>query len=136
MYGQNKLYASVHLEFDYKENILMIHDIVDAIEKEIYKDFKVEIVIHMDPVITDDEELNNYKRIVTNLIKTQYEDINIHDFRLIRVNNEKKLFFDCAMPVSYKSKYYDIKKDIENRVCDTITDVECHVTVDTIFNYE
>ena len=136
MYGQNKLYATIHLEFDYKDDILEIHDLVDSIEKEIYRDYKTELVVHMDPVITDDEQLNNYKRIVTNLMKEQYNDITMHDFRLIRVNNEKKLFFDCAIPVKDKSKYYDIKKDIERRVCDTITDVECHVTVDTIFNYE
>lgn len=136
MYGQNKLYATIHLEFDYKDDILHIHDIVDNIEKEIYRDFKTELVVHMDPVILDDDELNNYKRIVTNLIQGLYSEVTLHDFRLVRVNNEKKLFFDCAMPVTLKSKYYDIKKDMENRVCDTIKGIECHITVDTIFNYE
>ena len=68
--------------------------------------------------------------------QNQYVKINIHDFRLVRSNGEKKLFFDCEIPLNYQNKLYDVKKDIEQRVCDTITDVECHITVDSIFNYE
>ena len=136
MYGQNKLYATVHLEFDYKEDIIYVHEIIDEIEHEVYNKFKLELVVHMDPVILDDEELNNYKRIVTNLVSNQYPDFSLHDFRLVRVKDERRLFFDCAMPSKYTNRKYDIKRDLERRVTDTIKNVECHITLDTIFTYE
>ena len=135
MYGQTKLYASVHLEFDYKKDILEIHELIDEIEHDIYEKFKVELVVHMDPVILDDEELNNYKRIVTNLINNQYKDFNLHDFRLIRSHSRKLLLFDCAIPSDYQVKKYDIKTDLERRIKDTITDIDCIVTIDIIIKY-
>ena len=135
MYGQNKLYASVHLEFDYKKDIIHIHELIDNIEHEVYEEFKVELVVHMDPVILDDEELNNYKRIITNLIEKQYPNFKIHDFRLLRANNQKTVLFDCAIPTDYQTKKYDIQHDLERRVCDTITDINCKITIDIISNY-
>ena len=135
MYGQNKIYGSVHLEFDYREDIILIHEIIDGIEKEIYDKFKVEMVIHMDPVILDDEELNNYKRIVNNILKELNPLISTHDFRLVKGKDIKRLFFDCAVSAEYKSKKYDLKTDIERRVCDTIKGIECHVTIDVKFEY-
>ena len=135
MYGQNKLYASVHLEFDYKKDIIHIHELIDNIEHEVYEEFKVELVVHMDPVILDDEELNNYKRIITNLIEKQYPNFKIHDFRLLRANNQKTVLFDCAIPTDYQTKKYDIQHDLERRVCDTITDINCKITIDIIINY-
>lgn len=135
MYGQNKLYASVHLEFDYKKDIIHIHELIDNIEHDVYEQFKVELVVHMDPVILDDEELNNYKRIITNLIEKQYPNFKIHDFRLLRANNQKTVLFDCAIPSDYQNKKYDIQHDLERRVCDTITDINCKITIDIIINY-
>ena len=135
MYGQNKLYASVHLEFDYKKDILKIHELIDQIEHDVYQKFKVELVVHMDPVILDDEELNNYKRIVTNLINNQYDKFNLHDFRLIRTYGRKLLLFDCAIPSEYTEKKYDLKRDLERRVKDTITDIDCIITMDIIIKY-
>lgn len=135
MYGQNKLYASVHLEFDYKKDIIHIHELIDNIEHEVYERFKVELVVHMDPVILDDEELNNYKRIITNLISAQYENFNIHDFRLLRANGKKTVLFDCAIPTEYQTKKYDVKNDLERRICDTIKDINVKITIDIIINY-
>lgn len=136
MYGQNKLYATVHLEFDYKENIIEFHELVDEIEHEVYNKYKVELVVHMDPAILDDEELNNYKRIITKLIKETYNDFNVHDFRLIKVHDEKRIFFDCAIPASYHNRKYDIKLDLEKRIKDTIRNVTPHITIDTMFSYD
>ena len=135
MYGQNKIYATVHLEFDYKEDIIEIHEIIDGIEKEIYEKYKVEVVIHMDPVILDDEELNNYKRVVKNLLNELHPEVSTHDFRLVKGKDIKRLFFDCAVDADYVNKKYNLKEDIERRVCDTIKGIECHVTIDIKIQY-
>ena len=81
------------------------------------------------------QELNNYKRIITNLIEKQYPNFKIHDFRLLRANNQKTVLFDCAIPSDYQNKKYDIQHDLERRVCDTITDINCKITIDIIINY-
>ena len=135
MYGQNKLYASVHLEFNYKEDIIEIHELIDSIEKEIYDKYKVDMVIHMDPAILDDEELNNYKRIINNMLKELYPEVSTHDFRIVR-STTKKLFFDCAVRAEYSNKREFLKQDIEHRVCDMIKGVDCIVTIDVKFEYK
>lgn len=135
MYGQNKLYASVHLEFNYKEDIIEIHELIDSIEKEIYDKYKVDMVIHMDPAILDDEELNNYKRIINNMLKELYPEVSTHDFRIVR-STTKKLFFDCAVRPEYSNKREYLKQDIERRVTDMIKGIDCIVTIDVKFEYK
>lgn len=136
MYGPSKLYSSIHLEFDYKEDILVIHEEIDELEKMIYDKYKVDLVVHMDPVIYDDEQMNHYKKIITNVIDEFDSKIQIHDFRVVKGPNTTKILFDCALPVEYYNKKYDVKKTIEHKVCDTIKNVECIVVLDTFVKYE
>ncbi|ONI38817.1 hypothetical protein AN639_06960 [Candidatus Epulonipiscium fishelsonii] len=50
IYGENHCFASAHVEVDAKQNIITSHDIIDKIEKDIYKDLGINLVIHIDPI--------------------------------------------------------------------------------------
>ncbi|ONI41861.1 hypothetical protein AN640_07720 [Candidatus Epulonipiscium fishelsonii] len=49
-YGENHCFASVHVEVDAKQDIMISHDIVDKIEKDIYRELGINLVIHIDPI--------------------------------------------------------------------------------------
>lgn len=60
-YGPNRYFASVHAEVDAKEDIMKSHDLIDNIERDFAREFDISLVIHLDPVITDDEEINELR---------------------------------------------------------------------------
>ena len=57
-YGPGKCYASVHVELNAEENPLVCHDVIDNIELDVAEQLNVQLVIHYDPVITNDGEKN------------------------------------------------------------------------------
>ena len=53
-YGPGKRYASIHVEFDKDDNLRACHEVVDQIERKCLEEYGTNLVIHLDPVITDD----------------------------------------------------------------------------------
>lgn len=56
-YGPGRRFASAHVEMDYREDVLDAHERIDELERQVRRELGVELVIHYDPIVTDDEEL-------------------------------------------------------------------------------
>lgn len=97
-YGPGSRFASIHVEMDRNLDPLLCHERIDAMERYCLETFRVHMVIHYDPVITDDPELNRLKDLVASLLKLRSNRISIHDFRRISTENHVKLVFDAAIP--------------------------------------
>ena len=54
-YGPGQRFASLHVEMDRREDPILCHEIMDDLERRCLKQHKVHLVIHYDPVVTDDE---------------------------------------------------------------------------------
>ncbi len=104
-YGPSKRYASVHCEVPADQDIMVSHDIVDNIERDFLRDLGIHLVIHLDPVITDDERVNDLKIKVNKLIEEISPDITMHDFRVAVCITHLNLIFDVVVP--YNCKYDD-----------------------------
>ena len=96
-YGPGRLFASVHAEVSDKENVVVIHEEMDALEQEAMRQFGVELVIHMDPIATDCEVLNEARSLVLGIVKS-LGDYSIHDFRMTDGENRVNLIFDLVVP--------------------------------------
>ena len=55
-YGPGQCFASVHVELSAEEAPLVCHDIIDGIENDVLDNLNVHLVIHYDPVVTNDAE--------------------------------------------------------------------------------
>ena len=55
-YGPGRRFASVHAEIDHRIDPLVAHEILDEIERQAKRDLHVDLVIHYDPIVTDDPE--------------------------------------------------------------------------------
>lgn len=97
-YGPGSRFASIHVEMDRNLDPLLCHERIDAMERYCLEALRVHMVIHYDPVITDDPELNRLKDLVASLLKLRSNRISIHDFRRISTENHVKLVFDAAIP--------------------------------------
>ncbi|MBM7870340.1 cation diffusion facilitator family transporter [Clostridium pascui] len=120
-YGPNKFIATVHAEVPQDISIVKIHDVIDRAEKEISEKLNVVLVVHMDPINTNDEEVT-YARGEVESIITKYSMIkSLHDFRMVGEGDTKNLIFDIV--VCYTQKLTDqfieeiksnLNKDIKN----------------------
>ena len=60
-YGPGQRFASLHVEMDHREDPLECHERIDDMERECLRSHNVHLVIHYDPVVTDDPELTALK---------------------------------------------------------------------------
>lgn len=97
-YGPGQCFASVHAELSAEENPLACHDIIDDIEQDAWERLNVHLVIHYDPVMTNDAEWNRMRTLTEGWVRQVNPRLSIHDFRMVRSARQTKLVFDLAIP--------------------------------------
>ena len=97
-YGPGRMIISLHVEVSDHMEINQAHDVIDAIEKELYQRFGCEATIHMDPIAADDKKTLEIREKIQEKIKEIHPEITIHDFRMVKGNTQSNLIFDVLMP--------------------------------------
>jgi divalent metal cation (Fe/Co/Zn/Cd) transporter len=98
----------------YEIGFIKAHEVVDLLEQEIMDAGIVgEITIHMDPIINDDDEINYLKEQTIIMASKIDPEITVHDFRLIRGQNENRIIFELTVP-------YDLPID-DSEIVDRLT---------------
>lgn len=115
-YGPSKYFVTVHVEVDAKENILKSHDIIDNIERDFAKDLNINLVIHLDPIVTDDNASTKLKIMTEKIINKIDKSLSIHDFRIVNGKTHINLIFDVVLPVDYSLNSDEIVNKIKNSV--------------------
>ena len=113
-YGKDKIYATIHVEMDAKDDILESHAIIDNIERNFKVKHNINLCIHLDPIELDDELTLKLKHALDDIIKdTNY---GYHDFRLIKRKDEIKILFDLIISYEDNKNKYFILADIEKKL--------------------
>ena len=112
-YGPGRRYASIHVEIDKNEDPMACHARIDRMERECLKNYGTHLVIHYDPVVTDDPEVNSTKRLVNTIIKVREGRLTIHDFRMVDDGESVKMSFDMILPEDLRGQEQSIKETVE-----------------------
>lgn len=112
-YGPGRRYASIHVEIDKNEDPMACHARIDRMERECLKNYGTHLVIHYDPVVTDDPEVNSTKRLVNTIIKVRDSRLTIHDFRMKDDVESVKMSFDMILPEDLRGQEQSIKETVE-----------------------
>ena len=115
-YGPGRLMMSLHAEVPSDGDILEIHDIIDNIEKELNAKFGCEAVVHMDPVMTDDDETNDLKKRVSAIIGEIDKELKMHDFRIVSGSTHTNVLFDVVVPFKFRMNDKELVETIENKL--------------------
>ncbi len=115
-YGPGQCFASVHAEMDMHEDPMDCHDILDDIERDAMRDLRVHLVIHYDPIVTDDKELNHMRALVEKELQALDPRLSMHDFRMVRGPQHTNLIFDLAVPFDLSGKTAELKRRIDECV--------------------
>ena len=105
-YGPARRFASVHVEVPAERDILASHDLLDNIEFDFRREMGIHLVIHLDPVVTSDEELAELRREVAALVDIAAAEagctLTMHDFRIVRGHTHTNVLFDIVVPFECK----------------------------------
>ena len=115
-YGPGRRFASVHVEMDRREDPLVCHGIIDALERECWESHGIQLVIHYDPVVTDDPELERMRSFVTGMLRTMDPRLSIHDFRMVPGADRTNLIFDVALPEELTEQKDQIKACLDREL--------------------
>ena len=116
-YGVGRVMISLHAEVSADANIIETHDMIDNIEKMLSEKLSCDAVIHMDPIVTNNESIIIMKEKVAALVKCIDSRITIHDFRMVEGPTHVNVIFDAVIP-------HDINKSEKEIVCDIQTIVK------------
>ncbi|NTW71886.1 MAG: cation transporter [Eubacteriaceae bacterium] len=109
-YGPMSKMVSAHVEISANYSLIVAHEIVDRIERDIYTDMGISLVIHIDPIEETCEETTDIKESIQ-LYLTDYEDIvSIQDFRIMKTYNV--VIFDILMKEDCSGEIKEIREKI------------------------
>ncbi len=112
-YGPGQRFASLHVEMDQREDPLHCHEIIDNLERECLQNHNIHLVIHYDPVVTDDPEMNRLRGRVHEILQEIDPRLRTHDFRMARSTGHQNLIFDITLPSDLSGREKEIKLTID-----------------------
>ena len=129
-YGPGRKIVSFHAEVPANCNILKAHDIIDQMEQDIYIKFNCITTIHMDPIVTDDEEINRMRELVEKQITEMNKEYSIHDFRMTDAGEHINLIFDLVIPRDSKIDKEEVQKEAQKRLHDINNKINAVIKVE------
>ncbi len=115
-YGPGRKILVLHAEVPAEGDILKLHDMIDNIERGLEKKFNCLATIHMDPVVTRSERVNELKERCRAIVKSIDPSFDIHDFRMNEGETHANLIFDVL--ISYETNL--TPKQVEKTVADNV----------------
>jgi len=136
-YGPGQRFATMHVEMDRSVDPLVCHDIIDDLERQCYNEHTVHLVIHYDPVVVGDEELEQIRTQVQTICQGIDSRISIHDFRMVSGTGHTNLIFDMALPFERMPERKAIRAQLEQELNKGDTTYYLVITFDAVsFNDE
>lgn len=107
-YGLGEVYISLHAEMDSSLTLITAHDIVDNLEKMIKKMYNVELVVHIDPILLNDELLSEVSYKLKNIIRKLSDKLSYHELKIINKKKRTNICFDLQVPYNFEMNNKEI----------------------------
>lgn len=129
-YGPGKIFASAHVEMNAEIDTIISHDIIDNIENSFKEELGIEIILHYDPIYTDDEKISDLRKFLKDIVTEINPSFSVHDVRFVEGVTHSNVIFDCVIPPENACKSNDIKRQIIDQVQKVHPDYNCVITID------
>lgn len=117
-YGPGQRFGSIHVEMDHSEDPILCHEIIDDMERLCLEKHNVHLVIHYDPVITGNAELDELKQVVQNALTAMDERLSLHDFRMVKGTGHTNIVFDVGLPQDLSKRQKEIRSLVDQALAD------------------
>lgn len=133
-YGPGRVFASVHAEVPDDADMVHIHEVVDAIERQVTKEMGICLVIHTDPVSVNNERVNALKKLVVDTAKDIDSSCDIHDFRITDGEENINIIFDIIIRDKFSpAEREKIVAELTERVREKDGRLNLVVTIDEVY---
>lgn len=133
-YGPGRQFASVHVEVPQNTDIVACHERIDLCEKLVFEKLGVNLVIHMDPIDTDNATVNDTKQKMIDLLKSIDGRLNLHDFRMTpSASTRTNLIFDVVVPSQFEYTVDELNEIICQKAREINETYVCVITFDSDF---
>lgn len=132
-YGPGRQIVSFHAEVSAKSDFSYVHDIIDNIERDMQKKYGYIVTIHLDPIVVDDQKVNEMYAFVKETVKGVDESFSVHDFRMTYGGNHINLIFDLSIPVDSKISDEDAAKEVEDKIRSLRPECNCVIKAEHPF---
>lgn len=129
-YGPTQLFATVHIEVDARLDLLEAHNIAEMIENDFLNELNINLVVHPDPVILDDPQLNEYIKTVQQVIYEYNNDYSMHDFRLVKHHQHHIIAFDLVVTQGEVKSDHEIYNDLKHLILEHYENDTIDLTID------
>lgn len=130
-YGPNRSMASIHAEVPSHVDIERSHEIIDRVERDAVERLGVFLVVHMDPIDTDNAEAREVRERVEAALGEVDAQCTLHDFRMVNGEKQANLIFDLVVPFSYGEER---QREIKEALCEKMHNLDkryqCVITVE------
>ena len=116
-YGPGRSMASIHAEVPSEVNVEISHEIIDQVERDAQRKMHLFLVIHMDPIETQNERVENFRKISEETISQVDSRLSLHDFRIVDGKEHVNLIFDLVVPRDYTQ---EMKSQVKRKTADLI----------------
>ena len=127
-YGPGQRFASLHVEMDSREDPLLCHEVIDDLERKCYREHNIHLVIHYDPIVLGDAELDRMRDRIQSLLFRYDERITFHDLRMVPGARHINLLFDVVLPEELMNQQRLILAFID-RELNTSKEIRYHVKI-------
>lgn len=132
-YGPGCQFASVHVEVAAEGDVIEMHDIIDNIERELSEHYNLHLVIHMDPIVTSDDKVNEVRHRLAEEIAKINPELTIHDLRIVVGPTHTNLVFDCVVPHGFKMSNAELRERISVAAKSIDESYICVVTLESSY---
>lgn len=132
-YGPGNQFASVHVEVAAEEDVIVMHDLIDNIERSFMDEYGLHMVIHMDPIVTSDEKVGAIRRHLAEAVAKIDASLTIHDLRAVVGPTHTNLVFDCVVPHDFKMSNKELREKISLAAKGIDERYNCVVTIESSF---
>ncbi len=129
-YGPCRKFASVHVEMAAEENVIKSHDVIDNIEYDFLQNDGLHMIVHYDPILTQDSITTDLRKELSELVKSIHPDLSIHDLRVVPGTTHTNLVFDCINIYHLNMSDAELKNKISKLVKEKHSDYNCVITID------
>ena len=112
-YGPGRQFASLHAEMAASADVLESHDTIDRIEKYFLEQEGLHVVIHYDPIVTDDSETGEAREFFAAEAKKLDPRLSIHDLRMVPGTTHINVIFDLVLPRELDSRTSELKHALQ-----------------------
>ena len=115
-YGPGRKIVSFHAEVPADGDICKVHDIIDQMEQDMLKKFNCITTIHMDPIVVNNEEINDMRNFTEKIVTELNPNFSIHDFRMTDGGKRINLIFDLVVPRDKEYNTDEIRSKIQKQI--------------------